>query len=282
MKYRLIFLTLLSFAASGLSAQTESSSGNTENPLTYIMSGILVGGIVGVLFFMAIRKLSFTEEEKRKETAFTKLIAKLSKAVPVENEKDIMLDHDFDGIRELDNTIPPWFNILFYGTVVIAILYMLNYHVFKLSPLSAEEYKEEMKIAAAERDELIRTGAFINENTVKLLNDEATLNEGKVIFTNNCAVCHGPGAGGIIGPNLTDEYWIHGGGIKNVFSIIKYGVPIKGMISWQNQLNPKQMQAAANYILSLKGSSPVNPKAPEGTIYIDSVSINADTNKNAK
>jgi cytochrome c oxidase cbb3-type subunit 3 len=168
---------------------------------------------------------------------------------------------------------------LFYGTIVIAILYLLNYHVFKISPLSAEEYNDEVKVANMQREELIRTGAFINENTVKFTKEDAVLTEGKNIFNTNCTACHGPQGGGLIGPNLTDDYWIHGGGIVNVFKTIKYGVPVKGMISWQNQLNPKQMQAVANYVLSLKGSNPPNGKQPEGQVYTDSLTVKTDSTK---
>ena len=107
----------------------------------------------------------------------------------------------------------------------------------------------------------------------------STITEGKTIFNTNCTVCHGPAGGGLIGPNLTDEFWIHGGGVVNVFKTIKYGVPVKGMISWQNQLNPKQMQAVANYILTLKGTNPANGKQPEGTIYTDSLTVKTDSVK---
>ncbi len=260
-------------------AQTATDPNATKDH-DYIAAGVIVG--IAFMFFMLIYFGSIeglTAGEPKRAKMFARLKQMLTRAVPIEKEKDIMLDHDFDGIRELDNTIPPWFNILFYGSVVIAVLYMLNYHVFKMSGLSAEEYNEEMKIAAMQRDELIRTGAFINENTVKLMKDDATLTEGKTIFTTNCTVCHGPGGGGLIGPNLTDDYWIHGGGVVNVFKTVKYGVPVKGMISWQNQLNPKQIQAVANYILTLKGSNPANPKQPEGTIYTDSTGIKIDSLK---
>jgi len=280
MRHKIIFtiVLMISLISNSVFAQIESSGGGgVENG--FIILGIIVGCIFGAIFFWNIRKLSLTEGAPRRETAFTKLLDKLSGSVPIEKEKDIMMEHEFDGIRELDNTIPPWFNILFYGTIVIALLYILNYHVLKLSPLSAEEYGQEMRIAAAEREELIKTGAFINENTVKLLKDDAILTEGKNIFTSNCIVCHGPGGGGIIGPNLTDDYWIHGGSISNVFTTIKYGVPIKGMLSWQNQLNPKQIQAVANYILTLKGTNPPNGKPPEGQIFIDTTTKAADTVK---
>jgi cytochrome c oxidase cbb3-type subunit 3 len=146
---------------------------------------------------------------------------------------------------------------------------MLNYHVFATGKLSHEEYEQEMSIAAAEKEALIKSGALVNEETVTQLTDAADLQSGKQIFETNCIACHAADGGGIVGPNLTDKYWIHGGGIKNVFKTIKYGVPDKGMISWQSQLNAKQMQDVASFVLSLQGTKPANPKLPEGQIWSD-------------
>jgi cytochrome c oxidase cbb3-type subunit 3 len=261
-------------------AQTEANANQGSPDSDYIAAGVIVG--IAFMLFMVIyfgNLTGITAGEPKRAAVFARIKQMLTRSVPIEKEKDIMMDHEFDGIRELDNTIPPWFNILFYGTIVIAVLYMLNYHVFKISGLSAEEYNDEIKIASMEREELIRTGAFINENTVKFMNDDATLTEGKNIFNTNCSVCHGPQGGGLIGPNLTDEYWIHGGGVVNIFKTVKYGVPIKGMVSWQNQLNPKQIQAVANYILTFKGTNPPNAKQPEGQVYIDSLSVRNDSTK---
>ena len=142
---------------------------------------------------------------------------------------------------------------------------MLVFHVFGNGQVQENEYKAEIKQAAMEREILIKTGAFLNEETVTLATDAATLSEGKDIFMKNCVTCHGQHGEGIVGPNLTDDYWIHGGGIKNIFTTIKYGVPAKGMISWQTQLAPKKMQAVASYVISLHGTNPPNGKAPEGT-----------------
>ncbi len=182
----------------------------------------------------------------------------------MEKEKDILMEHDFDGIKELDNRIPPWFNYLFYGTIIFGIIYMLDYHVLKTGKLPAQEYKDEMQQAAFQRAELIRSGALVNENTVTRLTDALSLSDGKEIFKTNCVPCHGENGQGIIGPNLTDEYWIHGGGLKNVFKTIKYGVPAKGMLTWEGKLNPREIQETASYVLSLEGTNPPNAKAPQG------------------
>ncbi|MBS1514590.1 MAG: c-type cytochrome [Bacteroidetes bacterium] len=282
MKHKIILITalaLMSFSSAAF-AQTATTTTQHQSDYNYLAAATIVG--IAFMLFMVIyfgNIEGITAGAPKRAKAWSKLKDMLNRSVPIEKEKDIMMDHEFDGIKELDNTIPPWFNILFYGTIVISVVYMLNYHVFKINGLSAEEYNDEMKVATMQREELIRTGAFINENTVKLMQDEATLNEGKTIYSANCSACHGPAGGGLIGPNLTDDFWIHGGGIVNVFKTVKYGVPIKGMVSWQNQLNPKQLQAVSNYVLSLKGTNPPNAKQPEGDKYTDSTSVKTDSLK---
>lgn len=197
-----------------------------------------------------------------------KMYEMLTKSTPIENEAEILLDHDYDGIRELDSKIPPWFIMLFYGTIIFAAVYLVRFHVIGSGNVQAEEYMEEVKLAQAQRQILIKTGAFLNEETVTQLTDPASLSSGKDIFMKNCASCHGNAGEGLVGPNLTDDYWIHGGGIQNIFKTIKYGVPAKGMISWQSQLAPKKMQEVGSYIMSLHGTNPPNGKAPQGDKYI--------------
>lgn len=184
---------------------------------------------------------------------------------PLSEEKDIEIDHEYDGIKELDNPTPGWFMYLFYATIIFAGVYLLNYHVFNLGKLQDEEYVIEMKQAEVQKAAFLAKSANnIDENSVKESKDAAVFNEGKALFTKNCVACHGENAQGIVGPNLTDEYWLHGGSINNIFKIIKYGVPEKGMISWEKQLTPKQISDVANYIKSLKGTKPANPKEPQG------------------
>lgn len=198
---------------------------------------------------------------KAKRTFWQKMLS----LRPLSEEKDLLIMHDYDEIQELDNPIPAWFNWLFYGTVVFGALYLLNFHVFKLGKLQDEEYVVEMKIAAKEKEEFLAKSAnMVDENTVKLSTDAAVLESGKAVFTQNCVACHGQNGEGGVGPNLTDEYWLHGGKINNVFKTIKYGVPDKGMVSWEKQLTPKQISEVANYIQSLKGTKPANAKAPQG------------------
>jgi cytochrome c oxidase cbb3-type subunit 3 len=210
------------------------------------------------------RMMEYSEWEATEKTS-TNIWSKLMGLRPISEEKDLMMDHDFDGIVELDNPTPAWFMGLFYATITFAVVYLLNYHVFEWSPLQDEEYAIEMKAADVEKAAfLAKSGNLIDENSVKLSTDPGELAAGKAIYLQNCVACHGTLGEGSIGPNLTDDSWIHGGTVNAIFKTLKYGVPEKGMIAWEKILSPKQTSDLSNYILSLQGSNPPNPKAPEG------------------
>ena len=184
---------------------------------------------------------------------------------PLSEEKDMMEDHDYDGIKELNNPTPAWFMVLFYASIVIAVAYMFSYHVFDIGKSQEQEYAIELRDAQISKKAFLAKSANnVDENNIKLINTVAVLNEGKAIYLKNCVACHGEQAQGTVGPNLTDEYWIHGGNIGSVFKTIKYGVPEKGMISWEKQLTPKQMADVSNYIKSLANTNPPNPKEQQG------------------
>ncbi|WP_338645393.1 cbb3-type cytochrome c oxidase N-terminal domain-containing protein [Flavobacterium sp. KS-LB2] len=210
-------------------------------------------------------ELSFKDSEWYK-----KLMEKLTKTEPLANENQLLLEHDYDGIKELDNNLPPWWVYLFYACIVFGVVYMVRYEV-----LGADNQEMELKkeVAQAKIDiaEYMKTAPdLMDEKTVTLLTDPADLAAGKEIFTTNCAACHRADAGGQIGPNLTDEKWILGGGIKNVFhTLVNGGRDGKGMISWKGTLKPKEMQKVASYILSLQGSNPPDAKAPEGEVWVE-------------
>lgn len=278
----LTFAAVMISNASALFAQTVTEPVQAEMNMNtyYIIMFVIFFLLLNLIFIPLMKSPKTAEEISASAIAQKKLIGVLTGKIiglqPIEAEKSLLLDEDYDGIQELDNNIPPWFNILFYGSVIIAIIYMLNFHVFKTGKLPFQEYNDEVFAAQLQRDELIKSGAFINETTVELLNDPESLSSGKQIYMANCVPCHGENAGGTVGPNLTDQFWIHGGGIKNVFKTIKYGVPVKGMIAWQNQFNPKKMQQVGSYVLSLQGTNPANGKPPEGDKFIetaDSVSV---------
>ncbi len=261
-------LLILSFAfQSEIFAQSEG--GYDLNAVMKVMLVITIVMIALVMWLTIIYSEKNDLEGALFKAPFAKLNQMLNRSVPIEKEKDIMLDHDYDGIRELDNKIPPWFQFLFWGTIIWALIYLFVFHISGTGQLQDAEYKAEVQQAAFERELLVKSGAMINEETVTLATDAAALAEGKEIFAKNCVTCHAADGGGGVGPNLTDDYWIHGGGIKNIFKTIKYGVPAKGMITWQSQLDPAKMRSVASYILTLHGTKPAAPKAPQGTLWTE-------------
>lgn len=251
-------------------------------------------------------------------------------------EKDILIDHEYDGIRELDNDLPPWWLKLFYITIIFGFVYLIYYHVSGFGYSSAEQYKKEMNpewvraggsdrtpsfgfkspwkrdqpeitprllaqfndrigpevsfeqlIAEAKRksnpEQLsllekafpgneIQIAKTVEEPVEKAVDltpfaDTENLLAGEKIFTTSCAVCHGNSGQGVIGPNFTDEYWIHGGSMNDIVKLIRVGVPAKGMIPWDKTLTPDEIKQVASYIITLEGTNPANQKAPEGELY---------------
>jgi cytochrome c oxidase cbb3-type subunit III len=211
-----------------------------------------------------VKKLEYEEWaaiQKNRPGLFSKILG----LKPLEQEKDLLIDHEFDGIKELDNPVPGWFNLLFYGSIAVGIMYFVTYHVAFWGPSQDQEYAIEMKQAEADKKNyLAKSANLIDESSVKENGDPGTVNAGKAVYISNCVACHGEKAQGVVGPNLTDEFWLHGGKINSIFKTIKYGVPDKGMISWEKTLSPKQISEVSNYILSLKGSNPANAKSPQG------------------
>jgi cytochrome c oxidase cbb3-type subunit III len=182
----------------------------------------------------------------------------------------VMLDHDYDGIKELDNNLPPWWKYGFYITIIWAFFYMVDYHVVGKGNVMEQEYAAQLAEAEVQKKaRLLLAANSVDENTVTTMSGASDLSGGKKIYMEKCMVCHGKGGEGTVGPNLTDDYWIHGGKINDVFRTIKYGVPAKGMLAWQGQLTPVEMQQVASYIKSIYGTNPVNPKAPQGDLYSD-------------
>ena len=204
----------------------------------------------------------------KKESWFSWLYKKATDVVPVEKEKDIMFDHEYDGIRELDNSLPPWWVAMFYITIFIGVVYFTYYHITGTGMSSREEYALEMEEAEkAVQAYLAKQADSVDETNVEMLADENEIALGESLYKANCAACHGQLGEGGVGPNLTDEYWIHGGSIKDVFKTIKYGVPEKGMISWKSQLRPTDMHKVSSFIMTLKGTNPPNAKEPQGEIF---------------
>jgi cytochrome c oxidase cbb3-type subunit 3 len=202
---------------------------------------------------------------------YKKLMQMLTRTTPIESEVDILLHHDYDGIKELDNKLPPWWVYLFLGCIGFAAVYLVRFEIMG-GDNQEMELKKEMAQAKIDVANYMKTAPdLMDEKSVTLLTDKASLAAGKTIFMTNCVACHRADAGGQIGPNLTDDHWILGGGIKNLFhTITNGGRDGKGMISWKaNGMKPKDIQKVASYVLSLQGSNPVNPKAPDGEVWVD-------------
>lgn len=191
----------------------------------------------------------------------------MNQSVEIEKEKDILLDHSYDGIRELDNDLPPWWKWGFYITIVFAVIYLARYHVFQTAPLQIEEFEIAMARAEAELEARRALGTQINEETVTFLGSESDLAAGKEIYTVNCAVCHGQMGEGGIGPNMTDDYWIHGGSIRDIFRITRNGVIEKGMTPWRDILSPLQIAQVSSFVKTMRDTDPPNQKAPEGELW---------------
>lgn len=209
---------------------------------------------------------SFTENK-----FFKNLMSKLTKSKPIEQEGELMLEHDYDGIKELDNVLPPWWVNLFYATVIFGVIYLVRFHVMN-EYTQKEEFEQEVELANAELAKQ-KANSPVEEITfdkVVALTDEASLAKGKEIFTNACAACHKPDGGGIVGPNLTDEFWINGGGIKNVFKLISEGSKNNpSMVAWNKTLEASDIQKVASYIMTLQGTKPAGAKPAEGEKWVE-------------
>lgn len=245
-----------------------------------ILAGVLA--LVASIFALTVVRIMLQKQEEQKaseaqevyvpskETSsiFSWLWQQLNGNVPIAKESTIMLNHNYDGIRELDNHLPPWWTYLFFITIGFSVWYMVDYHVLETSPKMEEEYQIAMKKAEIEvAAYMAKAAESIDEKTVKLVSDEKALASGKQIYLDNCAACHRPDGGGSVGPNLCDEYWIHGGSVNDIFKTIKYGVPEKGMVSWQKTLKPGDIQNVTSFILTLQGTMPENGKEPQGEKY---------------
>jgi cytochrome c oxidase cbb3-type subunit 3 len=181
---------------------------------------------------------------------------------PKEPRDPLLLEHEVDGIQELDNNLPRWWVWLFILCTVHAFAYMLYYHVFGMGPLQAAEYAieakagEEAKVAAQKKFEASIT-------SLQPSKDDEALARGRRTFEQSCAPCHRMDGGGLVGPNLCDDFWIHGARFEDNLKTIVNGVPVKGMLAWKDSLKPSEIYEVASYIYTLRGTQPPNPKLPE-------------------
>jgi len=270
-------------AQQNLTMQKESDWSVGEiDPLTfYSLVAFLIFETAIALFFLNQIRILLSEYKSKslvKVKERVTLMDKLNASVSVEKEREILLDHNYDGIRELDNSLPPWWKYMFYATCIWAVIYLIHFHILKTGKSQLQEYEQEMAEGKAQVEKYRKRSAEnVDENNIAVLTDASSLDEGKSIFTEFCVACHGNSGEGGLGPNIADDYWLHGGSIKDVFKSVKYGWPEKGMKSWQQELNPKKMHQVSSYILSLSGTNPSGAKAAQGELYVpessDSVSV---------
>ncbi len=272
-----LFVVLLSPTLAA--AQSNDSGAWSNDSLLLVLGALMIITILVLLICIyVLYALNRMVEDRKsgegvtmeKVSLWTKLNQKFGSGelLPVDQEEEIMLDHSYDGITELNNHMPPWLKYLFYATIVFAIGYMLHYMVLGTGKLQIQEYEEELAAAEKQASERsLLTSNSIDEHNVVFVTDAAALEKAKTLYIQNCAACHAADGGGTVGPNLTDEYWIHGGSIQDIFSIIKYGVQEKGMIPWHDKFTPEEIQNISSYIMTLQGTIPANPKAPQGEKY---------------
>ncbi|RYZ26585.1 MAG: c-type cytochrome, partial [Chitinophagaceae bacterium] len=234
---------------------------NSFNGVAWVLGCVLIFAI-SFLFYTLGKFSSLSQTEKQPFSLkgwWKKMAAKLfTKSIPIDKEADYLLDHDYDGIQELDNSLPPWWKYGFYASVVFSVVYLLIYQVWNIGQNPEQEYQTEMAIATKQIEEYRKkAGDMVDEKTVTLA-DAKGIEEGAKIYQTTCIACHGGKGEGGVGPNLTDKFWLHGGTINDVFKTIKYGVPEKGMQAWEKTYSPSQIKNIASYIKSIAGSNPPN------------------------
>lgn len=182
------------------------------------------------------------------------------------DKRDVERPYTVDGIKEYDNPLPSWWVLLFYSTIAFAPLYLLYIHLFDGNTLMDELSRDKQKHAAF-ISELANQRVGEGGSLVDRMRDPDYIAAGASIYATNCAPCHGAGGEGTVGPNLADDYWIHGGSAEDILRVITEGVPEKGMIAWQGILSPQRLEEVTAFVMSLRGNDLPNAKAPEGELY---------------
>jgi cytochrome c oxidase cbb3-type subunit 3 len=268
------------YVSTEITASYEMPYNFLENPLPGLVIVTFLSVLVMLAWLMIVvfKRVQTLEDEKNGVTEKTpsnnfnvwakEIIQKWTNAKEIESEEEIILDHNYDGIKELDNSLPPWWVYMFYATIIFAVVYLVRFEVMD-GDNQVTEYNKAVAEAKASLDKYKATATdIVDLSTVTLLTDAKDLNRGKALFNLNCVACHLADGGGSIGPNLTDEYWILGGGIKNVFKTVSEGGRDgKGMVAWKNNLKPVDIAKVSSYILSLQGTTPANPKKAEGDLW---------------
>ena len=298
----LVILSLLSENAQAQTVAADAAAnvipnyGGISANTFYVLLSIITTEIFAILFlFFSIRRI-FVELLPEKSAAAVKksklaalwvrLDKKLfTKAIPIEQEADALLDHNYDGIQELDNALPPWWKYGFIITIGFAFVYLLNFHVLGNFKNPTEEYAVEMENAKIAKEAYEANNKDKIDETMVPMADAAGMKIGKDDYIANCIACHGSKGEGGAGPNLTDDYWIHKGSLNDIYHTLKVGYADKGMQSWAIKFSPKEMSEIASYVKMLKGTNPPGAKAPQGDLYdetapTDSLSVIQQDSKN--
>lgn len=278
--------TLIALLGMGLPAILGAADGTWNETFSFDISQTTLYVILAfdilllfvILYMRSILSKLLNVDKTADEIALEKAVARgkkvnlmqlLTDAAPLDNEESVATDHVYDGIRELDNNLPPWWKYSFYLSIVFAILYMTHYHVLKTGDLQIETYNNEIAQAKLDVEAYLVSQAMnVDETTATFMTGVDDLASGKKLYMQYCKVCHLEQGQGLVGPNFADDYWIYGSDMKNMFKTIKYGAT-RGMKSWKDELNPVQMQQVASFIKKFQGTDPPNQKAPEGILEGD-------------
>lgn len=271
----LMLCTNFLFAQGGTTATGDTVFKLPANFEVYVGAFVLSIELMAVIWMLiTIRSLlNEISPEKKEAKQFNihlpHIFDNINASVPIERERDILLDHNYDGIRELDNSLPPWWKYSFYISIVWAACYLFYFYIGG-GPSSLDEYNAEVQQAKIDVDAYNKKNALnVDESNVQYA-DAAGITDGQDIYKTNCAACHGNAGEGNVGPNLTDDYWIHGGTANELFKTVKYGWPAKGMKSWETDLSAVQIKNVISYIHSIRGTNPANAKAPQGDLLTES------------
>lgn len=296
MKKFLLAATGLLISITGFSQEAAPSDPMTTLYVVGALVLIVLLLVIGVAIVL-LRALNMLVDQTLKERAkslgvayvpqpslWSRLSQKLNASVPIEKEKDIDLGHSYDGIRELDNHLPPWWKWLFYGTIAWSAVYLVVFHVSSSLPLSLEEYQNEVAAAELEKKRFLASQPqlAIDLDKLEYTKDAEILARGEKVYAINCVPCHRKdGGGNTIGPNLTDNYWIHGGTVKNVYSTVSDGFVEKGMPAWGKTMSQGDVRDVTFFVLSLQGTNPADAKAPQGELMEQKVNQKSDSIKSA-
>lgn len=281
----LTIVALMGF--SGLMAQdtaTTTAAANVSQALLpwdiYILLAAIILEFIVIVFLIGTMLYLLGVKVKKRTTRILpdgsivkvkSFFTRINNTVAIEDEAALDLNHDYDGIRELDNKIPGWWLMAFYGTIIFGVIYIFRMFVSETLPTQLQELQAANDKAAIAKAAYLKNAANnVDENTVTLV-DEAGVTAGKALYAANCVACHGDaGQGNAVGPNLTDDYWIHKGSLKDIFYTIKYGWPEKGMKSWKEDFSPVQIAQLSSYVKGLHGTNPPGAKEKQGEPYTDS------------